>query len=263
MGESLQADVGKIIKESGLREFKWKDLSSAQHRFAAIKIIEWALPKLVAGMIRVDVLVWDIEDSRHKIQGRDDLSNLSRMYYHLFKNVLRERWPDESTWIIHPDENFAIDWTEMDLFLSCAGMTLEMQRHLSEFDKWKVKIKTEFSIRKIAPCKSHEQVFVQVADLIVGLAVYSRTQYPRFEQWRANSHGQNFFGFLKEGGVTLSRSDRERCQVLGHLDRRCKEYKMGVSLRTFKGLRSPKAHSPLNFWWYQPQIEGDKAPTRS
>jgi hypothetical protein len=41
---------------------------------------------------------------------------------------------------------------------------------------------------------------------------------------------------------------------------RCKKAKLGVSLKTFGGLKSPKATSALNFWWYEPQVEQDKAP---
>ena len=258
---ALDAELSGILTGCGLREFKWKDLSSAQHRFAALKMIEWAFPKLRQHMIRIDVLVWDTEDSRHKILGRDDLANLARMYYHLFKNVLRSRWPDGSLWVIYPDENSAINWVDMDSFLSSAGMTVEMQPGLSETNKWKLRIKTEFSIHRIFPCRSHERVFVQLADLVVGLAVYSRTKYLHYEQWLQNFGGQQCFDFRKESEIQLSKSDRERCHVLCDLDQRCKEYKMGVSLKSFKGLRSPKAVSALNFWWYEPQVEEDKAPT--
>jgi hypothetical protein len=254
-------ELAVILNGCGLKEFKWTDLSSAQHRFAALKMIEWVFPKLLQQSIRIDVLIWDTSDSRHKIEGRDDLANLSRMYYHLFKNVLRERWPNESLWMIYPDENSAINWMEIDSFLSYAGMTVEMQRHLSETNKWKLRIKTEFSIHRILPCRSHEHVFVQLADLVVGLAIYSRTHYVRYEQWHNNSGGQSCFEFKSESEIQLSRSDRERCKVLGDLDQRCKESKLGVSLKSFKGLRSPKAISALNFWWYEPQIEADKAPT--
>jgi len=259
--EAFDKELAVVLRDCGLREFKWTDLSSAQHRFAALKIVDWVFPKLLERSVRIDVLTWDTHDSRHKIEGRDDIANLARMYYHLFKNVLRERWPNESLWAIYPDENSAINWSDMDSFLSYAGMTVEAQGTLSETSKWKRRITTEFSIHRILPCRSHEHVFVQLADLSVGLAVYSRTHYLRYEQWRDNSGGQTCFDFKRESEIQLSRSDRERCQVLCDLDRRCKDAKLGVSLKSFKGLRSPKAISALNFWWYEPQVEKDKAPT--
>lgn len=76
---SLDAELANILTGCDLKEFKWKDLSSARHRFAALKMIEWTFPKLVQHTIRIDVLLWDTEDSRHKIRGRDDVANLSRM----------------------------------------------------------------------------------------------------------------------------------------------------------------------------------------
>lgn len=56
--------------------------------------------------------MWDITDSRHDIQGRDDIANLGRMYHHLFVDILRNRWPDDARWMVHPDENSALDWYE-------------------------------------------------------------------------------------------------------------------------------------------------------
>lgn len=259
--EQFNEELTKLLIGCGLEEFKWSDLSSAKHRFAALKMIEWTFPKLLDRLLRIDVLIWDTHDSRHKIEGRDDLANLSRMYYHLFKNVLRERWPNESLWAIYPDENSAINWNDVDSCLSYAGMTVESQGDLSETNKWRSRITTEFSIHIISPCRSHERVFVQLADLAVGLAVYSRTHHLRYEQWRNNSGGQHCFDFKKECDIQLSKSDRERCLVLCELDRQCKQAKFGISLKTFKGLKSLRANSPLNFWWYEPQVEEDKAPT--
>jgi hypothetical protein len=68
---------------------------------------------------------------------------------------------------------------------------------------------------------------------------------------------------MQETDTPLSKSGRERCFVLCELDVRCNKAKLGVSLKTFKGLKSPKPISALNFWWYEPQIEQDKAPTKT
>ena len=257
----FEAELTKLFSDSKLQEFKWTDLSSAQHRFAALQMIDWAFPKLLTHSIRIDVLTWDTHDSRHQICGRDDTANLARMYYHLFKNVLRDKWPDDSRWMLLPDENSAIEWDAMNSFLGRAAVRVDRQRELSEQHRWQSRIVTEFSIQRISPCRSHEHVLIQLADLTVGLAVYSRTHYLRYERWRENQHGQGRLGFMQETEIPLSRSDRERCLVLCELDVRCKKAQLGVSLKSFKGLRSPKAISALNFWWYEPQVEQDKAPT--
>jgi hypothetical protein len=54
----------------------------------------------------------------------------------------------------------------------------------------------------------------------------------------------------------------ERFQVLYEFDGGCKNRKMGVSLKTFGGLKTLDPRRPINFWWYEPQHEMDKAPTR-
>lgn len=235
---SFDAELTKVCSDCKLKEFKWGHLSSAHYRFAALQMIEWAFSKLLSKSLRIDVLTWDTRDSRHKIRGRDDTANLARMYYHLFKSVLRDKWPDGSRWMLFPDENSAIDWDAMNSLLGRAAVRVERPRELSERHHWQSRIVTEFSIQCIWPCRSHEHVLVQLADLIVGLAVYSRTHYLRYGRWRANQHGQGHFGFMQETDLPLSKSDRERCLVLYELELRCKKAKLGISSKTFKGLRS-------------------------
>ena len=60
--------------------------------------------------LRVDILIWDMDDSRHKNSGRDDNENLSRMYYHLIQNTLSKGWDKGSTWLLVPDHQSSINW---------------------------------------------------------------------------------------------------------------------------------------------------------
>lgn len=73
-----------ILFKSSIEEFKWAKLKSARYRFAAQKIVDIVLEWLIQDSMRIDVLSWDIEDSRHKIHNRSDIRNLRRMYYFLF-----------------------------------------------------------------------------------------------------------------------------------------------------------------------------------
>jgi hypothetical protein len=255
----FDTELKTCLRDSGLVEFKWSDLSSAQHRFAALKLVDWCFEKLLNQCLRIDVLIWDTQDSRHTIQGRDDMANLERMYYHLFRNVLNTRWPDGSRWKLFRDEQSAIDWHKMNEVLHYVSSTTEHQRDLSGLT---LRIKTEFSIQQICPCLSHEHGLVQVSDLFVGLGVYSRTSYDRYRAWLASRDSQERFDFDTVDNPKLSRADKERCTLLSTLDERCKKAKLRVSLKTSRGLRSLNPASPLNFWWYQPQADYDKAPTK-
>jgi len=254
--------ISAILKDSGVREFKWRHLSEGRYQHAAFGILEQILPRAIGRVLRVDVLMWDTQDRRHNVVGRDDVANLGRMYYHLFCDVLRKRWPDGSTWRLCPDENTAMDWDIVADLLSLASVSRQPQPGLLDATTFRARLRLEFGLQDIVPCKSHEQPLAQVADLFAGLAVYSRTSYDRYEYWRStNSHQLSLFPSALPA-ITLSRADLHRCAVLAELNARCKRARLGVSLDTYRGLRTRDPGNPINFWWYEPQHVADKAPTR-
>lgn len=258
----LSEGLQNLVRDSGVTELKWYKLDSETDREAALKMLDYTLKHACTNILRVDVLTWDIEDSRHRVRGRDDTTNLQRMYYHLFKNVLRARWPDDSIWWLCPDEQTGIKWNEVKDFLQTASTQVETRQDLFTQGGFSIRLKQEFGIKQITPCQSHQEPLIQMADLFVGLAVYSRSSYERFEQWQRNHSQQQmlFAGQMPSG--QLSRSDRERCAVLAKLDAVCKKQKLGVSLKTNHGLRTFDPTNPINFWWYEPQHEEDKAPVK-
>ena len=65
--DALNSEARRLLDESSVQEFKWKKIDGAKERFAAEKLCRFAVDKASAGQLRVDVLIWDIEDSRHKI----------------------------------------------------------------------------------------------------------------------------------------------------------------------------------------------------
>lgn len=259
LGQGLQA----LLTDPGITEFKWQKLDSETDRKAALKMVRWAVDKACAGVLRLDVLTWDIEDSRHRVLGRDDTANLQRMYYHLFKNVLSARWPDGSIWRLCPDEHTGLKWYQVDDFLDMAGTHVEVRRDLLTRGKLSFRLKQEFGIKEIVPCRSQDEPLVQLADLFVGLGVYSRERYDRYEEWqRSCSQQPSLFRAQPAKPIQLSRSDRERCAVLSELDGLCKRQRLGVSLKTNRGLKTFSPANPANFWWYEPQQEEDKAPVK-
>lgn len=262
--DRLSSELNRLLKESEVSEFKWEKLASARERFAALKILDYAVKNSINGELRVDILTWDIEDSRHKVKKRDDIANLQRMYYHLFRNVLCERWPDKCSWNLCPDEHTALRWDQIEDFLDIASVKIEVHEDLFTFKKFSVWLKKEFSIQQITPCRSYEEPLIQTADLFAGLAVYSRNSYDRFKQWQAiNNQQQTLFQVKPGSSVQFSKSDRERCHVLSRFDILCKKRKLGVSLRTCGGLKTFQPQKPINFWWYVPQHEADEAPVKN
>lgn len=260
---ALTEELKDLLIDSNLEEFVWKRLSGAKQRFAALKLTKLATDACCSGRLRIDVLTWDIQDSRHKVIGRDDIANLQRMYYHLFKHVMRERWPDGSIWGLCPHEHTAIDWANVKDFLDLADTQVEARRDIFTSGKLYIRLKQEFKIEELNPFKSQENPLIQLADLFVGLCIFSRMHYSRFESWIKNKDPQSLI-FEEEGEhVETSIADRERFKVLSEFDELCKKRKLGVSLKTNKGLKTYNPHNPINFWWYEPQHNSDKAPVRS
>ncbi len=127
-----------------LDDTTWSKLRSARERFAALNMLDYMLEKARSNLLRVDVITWDVEDSRHKIQGRSDIRNLRRMYYFLFKDVLGKRWPAEAIWQIYPDESSTNPWSHLG--------------YLTEVWDWNTyEMIFEVNLSDIIPSKSHEE----------------------------------------------------------------------------------------------------------
>lgn len=260
--EFVESEVRRLLSESQVREFKWKELDGAKARFAAEKLCTFAVGKACAGQFRVDVLVWDTEDSRHKIPNRDDIANLERMYYHLFRNVLRARWPNNAIWRLHPDEHTALNWETVGDCLENKSTSIEVDCSLFTGGQFRICLRREFGIEEIQAVSSGAHPLLQLADLFAGLAVFSRNKFDDYQKWlQATSPQVRLFD---EGNASdnPSRSSLERFQVLEMFDRLCKQKKLGVSLKNRRGLWTPKPENPINFWMYEPQHPEDKAPRK-
>lgn len=262
VADALSQGLRQLLDSSGVREFAWKRLDGAKERFAAEKMVKYAVSHAHAGRLRADVLVWDISDSRHTVAGRDDEENLGRMYYHLFRNVLRARWPSDSVWRLHPDEHSGMDWGTVQDCLESVAVRTEIERSLFTGGEFRLILRREFGVEEVRCVPSGEHPLLQLADLLAGLAVFSREKYDVYERWRSRNSAQASLFDEEDDIDTLSRSSRERLPVLKTLDDSCKKEKLGVSLKRSRGLWTPDPRRPLNFWLYEPQQSQDKAPTR-
>lgn len=261
--DQLEKELQRLLKESGVNEFKWKNLTGAKERFAADKMCRFAIDKASAGKLRVDVLVWDIQDSRHEVRGRDDVANLQRMYYHLFRNVLRSRWPNDAVWGLYPDEHTAMDWETVKDCLDARSANIEIEQSLFTRSTFRTRLEREFSIEEINASKSGEHVLLQLADLFAGLAVFSKDKYDDYQSWLKAASPQQLL-FKEDAEVpNPSLSSKERFPVLKAFYEACKQRKLGVSLRKKCGLWTPDPKKPINFWLYEPQHPEDKAPSKN
>lgn len=259
----FEKGLKSLLEESGVAEFKWKKLRGARERFAAEKMCRFAINWAIKGKLRVDVLIWDINDSRHRVAGRDDTANLERMYYHLFRNVLRARWPDSAVWRLHPDEHTALDWKPVQDCLDAKSTKFELERSLLTRGTFRLRLRREFGIEEITPVASEKYPLLQLADLFAGLAVFSHDKFDEYQNWLdVTSPQMSLLPKDTSSNSEPSRASRERFEVLKGFDESCKRRKLGVSLRTRRGLWTPNPENPINFWFYEPQRPEDKAPRK-
>jgi len=250
--------IHAILEDSNIHEFKWKNLNDAKMRFCATKIVDYVIEQVLDGEFRVDALTWDIEDSRHKILGRDDEENFRRMYYHLFKNVLKHRWEHPSLWRFFPDEQGLGDWENLKSFIN---RELQKTAIITPDSDANQILENLVSLEGISQVQSSECHPTQVCDLFAGMASYSRTNFEKFCEWELRDIGQTRL-FQDDTSINLSNRDNERCRVLAYFNKLCKDNKLGVSLKSNRGLRTTNPNNPLNFWLYDPQSALDIAPLK-
>lgn len=260
----FKTTIRQLLNESSVSELKWQKVNSAKDRFACLKVLDYAVKKACLGHIRADVLVWDVLDKRHVVNRRDDIANLQRMYYHLMKNVLRDRWPDGATWNIFPDENTSLDWESIENHLLEVSTEFETVPELLKGSGFGLRLRKEFNIEELRSTKSCEEPLVQTADIFAGLAAFSYEKYDAYDRWSKENTPQGLlYTTSDQAPAKISGVDKERFRVLEEFNRMCKRTKLGVSLQTCRSLWTPNPKNPLNFWLYVPQHSKDRAPVKA
>lgn len=259
--------VGGIVRDEKIsEELKWSKVGDGRYRRAARRIVSQVVKWCVESRLRIDVLAWDTHDNRHDVKGRDDRQNLGRMYYHLLQHVLRNRWVAGSTWTLLPDKQDLIQWDNLDFFLSNANLIKQDRNSpLLPLDAGRPGFRTHFSIVEIEECCSHDEPLIQTADLFTGMAVWSRHNYPKYQAAAATASNQTTLSFPSldaNNKVRLSSDDTSRADIITHLLSECKSLQFGVGITTCKCLKTYNPASPINIWWYEPQHDNDRAPTR-
>lgn len=255
--ERLSADISEIVANHGLREFKWSKLRNNQSQCCAQALLALLIDNLASCDLRVDVLIWDVEDRRHKVVGRDDNANFERMFFHLLAASMWRRGA-ESTWRISADQRDGVDWVTIHDCLAAVGRRPTADRSIFDTDR---DVLRNLDIQTFETVESDKCPLVQLADLFAGIAVFSGASYDEYEQWLRNTVGQTDM-FSDAPPSELSNGQRARFEVLKRFDERCKARKLGVSLETHRRLRTFDGSNPLNFWLYEPQHEADRAPVR-
>ncbi len=253
----MNQEYSIILRESGVKEFKWSKLKSSNYYQCAIRIIEMIFACLFEHQLRIDILTWDTHDSRHTIKYRDDILNYERMFFHLLKSSLKRRLKD-CTWHIRPDERGGIDWSTIHDCLSSFG-----RRKCFEGTLWsKLFSDSFFKVKTFQEMDSKKEILIQIPDLFSGMASYSRLYYPEYQLWRKQNIGKEQLSLFEQHKEDFSNKKLYGNKVIYYFDKECKRFKIGVSLENNKCLYTYDPSNPINFWHYKPQGDYDRAPTR-
>ncbi len=259
----LRNKLQDILNENGIDEIKFAEVRTHQpklltaHAFIKCVVREYASQK----KCRIDVLIWDTQDMRHAIKGRDDVTNLGIMYYRLLTHAAR-RWK-QAEWHLYPDVNPEINWDEIANFLNKTPLS-PSTTHLLPLLNLEKDIQL-IKFNEIRPTDSLHEPLIQLADIFAGMGRFSREEGDQCIQWlntRGNLEQLKLPNFPcgSDAMDDIIETKQNRYKLIGEFYHTCRRNKMGVSLRDERCLWTPNPSNPINFWNYEPQHEFDKAP---
>ena len=261
--QHLRASIEQAFGSSPLTE--WKDVTGdRRHSEAAWCMLRCAVEAILKQRVRVDVLVWDKHDRRHRVPGRDDVANLARMYYRALIHAARQ-W-HHPTWVITADEHTALEWERIaDFVRQTRVVKWGSQLYLAMMDDRRT---FEASVQTV---RSSDELLVRVADLFAGLGRYLRDQAANYQVWHAwragiQSHrlqlGLALPGLDDPSEPPLTGSAKARFELAFRFNELIASHRMGVSLETQGYFVTYRPSLPLNFWHYTPQHDQDRAPVK-
>lgn len=259
---SVSDRLGEKMECSTKGELKWGNVGrrGKTNVKRAKAAVDFALSNLNQEL-RIDILTWDISDSRHSVAGRDDIENYGRMYFHLHRNLIQRRGIN-THWHLRPDKQSRIDW---DTIRNCLSSNGTWQQNTQGIQSLLVE-----EAREIVPyvgtfkeVDSSKVPLVQLADLFAGMAAYTRTNRGVIRGLLAKEKNQLEMFPSDVPAHKAKASDRGRFKVISHLYRCCEWRGLGVSLESEGYLRTGSPLNPINFWHYKPQHPEDKAPTKN
>lgn len=204
------------------------------------------------------VLSWNLGDSRHQVERRDNAANFHRMLFHGLRSVAD--WFGDVEWRWYHDQNTALDQAELQAFLNntrgykaLSGMPIDLfgnARHMIRFSKVEQRC-------------SKDVAMIGLADLLAGAVRHSIWDGSGCVEAYRSRGGQQGFGFeeIAQPEVATKGQIAKR-EMVGHIREECGRRSLGVSLESTSRLVTHKKGSKLWIWHYEPQGEYDKAPTK-
>jgi hypothetical protein len=263
--DRLSASVWEVIKQSGIRELKFANIDrfgSRDYRAAVSTITMVISDYCRLGKSRIDVMTWDTTDSRHAIPGRNDIENLARLYYHLLSDIIG-RWLTDY-WYVILDRDEKVDFNILRDCLNNRCSVIEPGQFPEIIVSTSLLADLD-NVKGIIEADSEGEPLLQVADLFAGIGRYSCEHGDECCRWLATEGNPDQIPLpnLTESmdiSRDYSKSKKCRFQLISEVNKVCKRHRLGVSLKTKKRLWTPSPIHPVNFWFYRPQGDYDRAP---
>lgn len=241
--EEVEMEFKKILNNNSvknIKSFKWSKLNKINKVNAFKDFFNYISPFLLNNQIYIHVLIWNVNDSRHLVYPRDDNKNLQIMYYKIIRNFANYYLNDEDSLVIYPDRQNILNWQLIEEILEKEGFfTLKYGRTIH-----------------IEESNTNDAFLIQLADIFAGIG---RTSYVDYEDYelRGDENQKTLIQFEND----ISVLKKSRFKIIRFINNWAKKHKLQISIKKTKGFKSHKK-GPLNFWLYEPQHDGDKAPIK-
>jgi len=262
--ESRAQEVAECIRENvtaeGVSKVEWKLIDGSReaepYKRAALALVTSLLNSLDKKMeIRVDTILWDHHDERHSVRGRDDDENTGRMAYKVFIHASTQR--RQYTWKLYLDrgENF-----NRNKLVEVINNTYSQPPSCSNY-LWHDIPRNRYLVSEHNELDSADEPLLWIPDMFAGMHRWSAEKPFISERLPEILGGQEVL-FTDERNE-LSRSDKQRMDILARLLSECKKLSIPLDTREKHCLWTRNPNQPINFWPYEPQGDYDKAPQRS
>lgn len=261
LAERLQSD-GKSAE--------WKDVRTADKLATAKDWLGVAVEQALAGHIRIDVLVWDMKDSRHRdLPGRDDTENLKRMFRWLLVKTA-DKWPANALWKIYPDEMSGVNWKDIEAYLRSKPLSWYEGQSSSQRSMGLGGEPLGLRPRVEIEQATSEHPLIQLADLFAGMTAFSWLKADNHALWLERQREKSQPSMFEELDLAppnthIAKGEDAKHDALDFFHRlsRKSELGAGMSSSNGKGLRTADPARPTNFWHWKPQSSHDRAPIKT
>lgn len=258
--DQLLNDLKEILDKYNITEIKFSETKTHKPKVeCAREFILTAIKYASDNKLRIDVIIWDMQDTRHSIQGRDDEENFKRMYFHLLRNVV-ERWKIFQC-NFYPDEKSTFNYNEITTYLNSTIYPRKEPFIIKLFKEERI----NFNFLEVIPQKSEQNPLIQLADLFAGFGCFSRENADAFKKWKLKRNNVNNYDLFEDCNK-VEENEREaiknRFHIIELIKSECEKSGISISLDTNGYLKTFNPKEKINYWHYEPQGDYDKAPKR-